>query len=239
MGVEFHDHADRFAISLDGFHDASTTSFTLSSGDGAALDAQFTYPVIFEFGTEHVEIASVAGDVATVVRERNGTTAASHNDGTIGNQKAAAYAVNEHTTALNEIYDVLFQALASRTNGVFRKAGSANVYFLVQQTGTPGMSADILNGSAFAGDKPVFAATAGSTGTLVAPITNDRIDTIQLNQFGVLSVKTGAEDVSPVAPTIDANNIKLAEIYHRPATTQILDTDDSTNSFITDSRTLI
>lgn len=66
--------------------------------------------------------------------------------------------------------------------------------------------------------------------TLVVPSANKKITIIQLSDSGVISTKDGSEAVSPTAPSVDSNNIKLADIE--------IDASDTTisTSAITDQR---
>ena len=54
-----------------------------------------------------------------------------------------------------------------------------------------------------------------------------------------LTVIVGAEAASPVVPKTPFNHIPLASIYHRVGSTSILNTDDSSNSYITDLRDFV
>ena len=78
---------------------------------------------------------------------------------------------------------------------------------------------------------------ATTTVDVVAPTTDPRKDLVQarLGTWDV-SIKTGTENASPVAPTADVDAIPLAELYLRTGMTVIKDTDDSTNGYIIDVR---
>lgn len=76
--------------------------------------------------------------------------------------------------------------------------------------------------------------TASLTG-FVAPSTNPRKDIVQISTAGVITRKAGTENASPTAPTADANNLKLAEVYCRVGMTSIKDADDATNGYITNT----
>lgn len=67
------------------------------------------------------------------------------------------------------------------------------------------------------------------------PTTNNRYTIIQISNIGVLSTKNSTEAGSPVEPTADTNNIKLAAIYLPQSTTIIEDTDNG-NGYIIDRR---
>ena len=68
-----------------------------------------------------------------------------------------------------------------------------------------------------------------------APATNPRIDIVQISNAGVVSRKAGTENASPTAPTADALNLKLAEVYCRVGQTSVKNTDDASNGYITNN----
>lgn len=76
--------------------------------------------------------------------------------------------------------------------------------------------------------------TASLTG-FAAPAANPRIDIVQISTAGVITRKAGTENASPTAPTADAGNLKLAEVYNRVGQTSVKDTDDATNGYITNT----
>lgn len=71
--------------------------------------------------------------------------------------------------------------------------------------------------------------------TLVAPTVSNRYDICQISNVGVLSTKSSAEQASPVEPSADANNLKLAAIY-LPQNTAQIDASDIGNGYIIDRR---
>jgi hypothetical protein len=81
-------------------------------------------------------------------------------------------------------------------------------------------------------DGPVLVERPGqTTGTIVAPASNPRIDRVVVdNLTGAISVVTGAESASPVAPAIPAGTSPIARVSLQSATTAI------TNSLIVDER---
>jgi len=78
--------------------------------------------------------------------------------------------------------------------------------------------------------------TASLSG-FAAPSANPRIDIVQISSIGVITRKAGTENASPMAPTPDTGNLKLAEVYNRVGQTSIKNTSDGSNGYITDSRT--
>ncbi len=107
----------------------------------------------------------------------------------------------------------------------------------VQASSPVSLSVEAQPGYASISDFPYHLSAVTSSGDLVAPTTDDRIDLVQA-RLGTwdISVKTGTEAPSPSAPSPDADAIALAELYLRPAMTSIKDADDATNGYIVDVR---
>lgn len=80
------------------------------------------------------------------------------------------------------------------------------------------------------GSEVIFA--GGNSPTITAPAVNPRIDLLAINSSGTLSLVTGAENVSPVAPTFPKDKIVICEIFNTTAETSINDFNDSTNGYI-------
>lgn len=72
-----------------------------------------------------------------------------------------------------------------------------------------------------------------ATGTITAPSTNPRIDRVVISTSGTVSVITGSEAASPVAPAITSGTMPVCQVLLQTSTTQI------TNSMITDERPLL
>jgi hypothetical protein len=124
-------------------------------------------------------------------------------------------------------------SLAGKGTGIIASDGAPELK--VSATSSPSMAVDIAPGAAMIAG--VGAGTNGSTtDDMVAPVTNPRIDRVQFSVADGVNIKTGTENVSPTAPTEDADNISLATIYHRVGETSIEDADDATNGYITDTR---
>jgi hypothetical protein len=84
---------------------------------------------------------------------------------------------------------------------------------------------------------PIFSGTtltevaAQTTATIVAPVTNPRIDRVVIDRVtGAVSVVTGVESATPTPPAIPADAVPIARLDLTPATTAI------TNALITDER---
>lgn len=104
-------------------------------------------------------------------------------------------------------------------------------------TATPGLSVEVTPGYAFIAQFPYKLEATTETAMVTPPTSNPRIDLVQARLVSWdVSVKTGTEAGSPVAPDPDADCIALAELYLRVGMTSIKDTDDSTNGYIIDAR---
>ena len=95
---------------------------------------------------------------------------------------------------------------------------------------TPDMTVALDAGHLMNGQTLVEQA-AQSTGTITAPTTNPRIDRIVVdNATGTVSVVTGVESATPVAPAIPAGKSPVAQVLLQTTSTAI------TNAMLTDER---
>lgn len=230
--------ANRWFATLNAGVNDSTTSWVLAASGATGLP---TLPCLAHCEAEIVQITAVATDTPsagldtlTVVRGYGGTSAASHTT----TPPVGLFLYAENVNDVMERLQRLERWAAARVgdqNGVIRVGVVA---LQVKAEGTPSMTVDVLSGAAVVSGQPT-ALVADTTLTFTAPTTNTRIDTVQIDQSGNIEVKAGTEDVSPSAPAVDADALKLAEIYLRVGATSIKDADDSTNGYITDSRVYI
>lgn len=99
------------------------------------------------------------------------------------------------------------------------------------------MKVTVLEGMGFHEYEPFELASDWTSGDLMAPVGNPRIDTVSVDPAdGSVTITAGSEAASPSAPSTPTGEVKIAEIYHRVAETAIKDSDDSTNGYITLSR---
>lgn len=68
---------------------------------------------------------------------------------------------------------------------------------------------------------------AQTSGTITAPATNPRYDTVVVNSDNSISIVTGAESATPSYPSIASTQKALAQIYLTVGMTQIVDADIS------------
>ena len=89
--------------------------------------------------------------------------------------------------------------------------------------GTPDMTVRVKPGFGFCSSKYIRTTANEDTDAITAPTGNPRIDVVQISHYDAITIKTGSEAASPSAPAVDANNLKLAEIYCRVGMTSIKD----------------
>lgn len=106
---------------------------------------------------------------------------------------------------------------------------------MVRQQNTPDDTFHVETGHRDDGSNTIPVALYNSA-SLVAPVTDPRIDLISVDNLGVITITTGVEAPVPVAPAIPGGHLVLAEIYLRVGGTLILNNDDSVNHYITDRR---
>ena len=231
MATQMHNVADNLRFTLDANINDSVTSFDVGAGEGATAPSTPFWIKKYN-GSEQMEVTNVSTDTFTVVRGVNGTVASTHNAGDYLDLDVVAAQVTELHTANSELHAMLW-AMTGGADGVFRRPLPA---LEVVAQGTPDMTVKVQSGNGIVSVKGVWLSADTDTATLVAPVANPRIDLVQISKLNVVTVKEGAENASPVAPTVDTDNIALAQIYHRVGETSIKDTDDSTNGYITDVR---
>ena len=166
----------------------------------------------------------------------DGTVAASHSE----DDDVQLYVISAHLTEAQNKIEIIEQFVldtVGRTNGVQEIAAGTALSVVAQ--GTPDMTFDVNAGTATVNSQISGLLTAYTSGTQTAPVTNPRIDTIEIQAPDTINVVAGTEAASPSAPAVTSGALKLAEIYHRVGSVSIKDTDDSSNSYITDSRVLI
>jgi hypothetical protein len=101
--------------------------------------------------------------------------------------------------------------------------------FAAHEADTPNMTVVVDAGRIQLGTT-LTSKTSQTTGTIVAPVTNPRIDRVVMDYAGAISVITGAEAATPSAPAITASKVAVCQIALVVGQTRIL------NSDITDER---
>jgi hypothetical protein len=238
--VALHKVADDWYAELDTAMNDSVTSVVLANSGATGSPS---VPFYLDIDGEQMRCSAIATDTPsagkdtlTVSRGENGTSAASHS-------AAATVAQNVYGKNFTELQDqinaisVLLTTQLANAEGVITSDLDTLPELKVTAQGTPDMTVNIAVGPCVVSGQITRLATATDTAAMTAPTGDPRIDVVQINQSGTVSVVTGVENASPSAPAVDSNNIKLAEIYHRVGETVIKDTDDASNGYITDSRT--
>lgn len=102
--------------------------------------------------------------------------------------------------------------------------------FAPSQQATPNMTVAVGAGALLAWGNVVPVA-AQSTGVIVAPVANPRIDRVVIDAGnGVIATVTGTESATPTAPAIPSGFLPITQVLLAPGTTAI------TNALITDER---
>jgi len=123
-------------------------------------------------------------------------------------------------------------------DGVIRNATDDDLE--VVATDPPSLSVEVKPGYGFVSGFPYKLEAATETVDVTPPTGNPRIDLVQARlETWDVSIKTGAEAASPVAPDPDADCMGLAELYLRVGMTSIKNFDDATNGYIIDARTFV
>ena len=95
------------------------------------------------------------------------------------------------------------------------------------------MQVTLQAGVAFMNGVPVYVPADLTTGVLVAPVSNPRIDIVAIDaDTRAIEVFTGAEGAVPVAPTVTGNRVAAMQIYHRVGETSIKNNDDASNGYL-------
>lgn len=110
----------------------------------------------------------------------------------------------------------------------------------VQAQSTPDMTVKVKAGECIVGGVFCGLAEDFDTAAMTPPAGDDRIDIVQIDQAGAVTVKAGSEAASPTAPSPDANNLELGQIYHRTTETTIEASDGAgTEGYRSDTREYI
>jgi hypothetical protein len=230
---------DRWYAVLNASVTSGATSWILASSGATGLNPNS----IIHCESEKVLVTDIAVDTPTagldtltVERGFGGTTAAAHDPaGGASNGVCANFYYKEYHEEMRARQMALeaheWYARGAQ-NGIYRNS------FAAAQTDPVSLSVDVSGGGGFVSGQPIGTMTTQQV-TVVAPVTNPRIDLIYVDQLGVIAVQTGTEAASPVAPAAPTDTLGLWQIYNTTAQTSIKDTDDATNGYLTDVRAYI
>lgn len=234
--LSMHQFNRLFSGTLDAAITDVQTSIVLSGL--TTLETTVEVPFYARCDSEWMEVTAYAAatptaDKATltVVRGAKGTTAASHAISAVVKHGLGKWEFEEHADRLYATERAFTDAISA--DGVVREA-AASVALKAVAYGTPGASAYVNAGAAIVSGQPVQIAAQASVGPFSAPSGNTRIDIVQIDQYGALSIKQGTLGGS--APSVDTACLLLAEVHLRSGNAVIKDTDDSTNGYIVDKR---
>lgn len=209
--------------------DSSVTTCVVREHGGANLNVI----TIVAIGTEKILVTDIDYDTPsaglatlTIERGHGGTAAAAHLENAV---VAHLFFEDFFQDAMARLHRLerWARARVGDQNGIIRVGATA---LQVAEAGTPDMTVSIAPGAAVVDGQPTALVTEASV-SFVAPVTYPRIDVVQLEQNGTITVVTGAEDSSPVAPA--ATGLKLAELALTTSTTEIENAD------ITDRRSYL
>lgn len=121
-------------------------------------------------------------------------------------------------------------ASADQYNNLRKDATGASSLLPHQQT-VPVLTLKIESGVFYVGATRVKYA-GGNTPSIAAPAANPRIDLVTIDSAGTVALVAGAEAGSPSVPTYPANKVIICEVFCRVGQTQIFDTDQGSNGYI-------
>lgn len=105
-----------------------------------------------------------------------------------------------------------------------RDDAKASSWLLPHQQSTPNLTVYVEAGVYYFNNTR-YEFAGGNSPSFTAPATNPRIDILSINSSGTLVRTVGAENASPVAPQLPADNFPICQVYNRVSQTQIYDTD--------------
>jgi hypothetical protein len=242
----FHGIAHNWFAQLNADVDSDDTTLVLKNSGATNCPAAPFYLVI---GTEIVRVSNVEVDTPSagldslaVSRAELGTVGAAHVEDDWIQCMILTVSVTELQERIAAMERLLVHAYGGG-EGVFATSESRTQLQVVAQ-GTPDMTVQVNMGAGIASGMPVSLAANYDTAAIVAPVSNPRIDVVEIGvseKSGAteINIVTGTEAGSPSAPSVTTGYYKLAEIYCRVGMASIKNTDDATNGYITDRRRIL
>lgn len=120
-----------------------------------------------------------------------------------------------------DTFDTLRERLRSGFKGILKAQISGGV---VSETTVPSMAVKITAGECIVSGVGVKWG-AMTSGTITAPATNPRWDTVVVNSAGNVEIVAGTESATPVLPSLGSSQKKQAHIYLTAGMTEIVDAD--------------
>jgi hypothetical protein len=129
--------------------------------------------------------------------------------------------------------------LQNKDSGVFAYGTTGSDSLKVVATIPATMKVVLMVGAGFVDTVP-FRASQQTSEDLVAPLSAPRIDTVAVDALtGALVIYTGDEAESPVAPSVEADKLKLAEIHHKVGEECVMNSENDNHGHIVDSRVIL
>lgn len=214
------------------------TTFTLQSGEGAEFPTLAVGDYCYvRLGTdalnEVVKVTARSADTLTCVATTLAWAALTPVVLCVSKEMLNGLAQSSDALLLGMAL-ARMRGLTASDSGVFMAHGDKTVDddLKVVPQSSPNMTVKVKIGACVV--LGVFSGTTIEVDVAVpAPATNNRYTILQISTAGVISKKDGAESGSPTAPTVDADNYKIATILLTTAHTDIDGAD------ITDDRNAI
>lgn len=146
--------------------------------------------------------------------------------------------LEEFVAAFELVQWFLSQELAGGATGIWAY-GSVGYDSCVPSVTGLDMVVTVAAGAGFYGGVP-WRKDISSNVAVVAPVSNPRIDLVAWDaENSTLVLVNGTEAASPSAPALPTNHVEICQVYNRVGETVIKSTDDSTNGYITNTRTFV
>lgn len=239
--VGTHNVADNWIGELVTTIDDSENSIVFT---GAGASGEPTAPFKFTIDAEVFRCTVVAVDTPTAGRDTltcpvrggfDGTSASAHTALAVIEQPALASQIQELNNKMEAI-EWLMAKMLGDNEGVQRTDSGTNLKVVAQSS--PDMSLKYKAGAGIVSLQPVALVVDTDSANFFAPVGNPRIDTVQIDQEGTVSVKTGSEAGSPSAPAVDSANLLLAWVHYVVGQVHI-DNADGGDGWIEDKRVFI
>jgi len=218
---------------------ATALTFNVATGEGASFGSSF--PMRIAINAEIVEVASRSTDEFTISALANrgleGTSRVAHYIGDTVQANVFASIVSQIQTRLRTLERLTNALAGGDADGVQPSDGTSNLAVIA--TTPVSMAVTMGTGAAYVNGFPVYLTVATDSAAISAPVTNPRIDLVQIDADGNVEIVAGTEAGSPSAPSASADAMGVAQIYCRVGMVSIKNTDDSTNGYITDARTYL
>ena len=240
-------------VEVSGYYGTSETLITLKTGEGTKLPTP-PFNLVWWNATDYqdptddpyreiVRITAVNGDILTVSRGQENTTAQPHNiSGKLYKMIRALTAKDFDDLQKIDVYKD-GNLIGSRSKIDFKGGevsddslnDKVNVFltgnFATRATNPPSLQLYVSKGQVnISGAYVLF--SGGNSPSFTIPTNYPRIDLLCLNPSGNLEIVQGTESANPSAPSYPSNKFVICEVYNRSNETCIKDSNDNTNGYI-------